>query len=336
MNVNLYGCQGKWIMVDLGMTFSGNEYPGVELVFADLDFIEERRKDLIAIVLTHAHEDHIGAVPYFAGELGVPLYATPFTADLVARKLEEAGLLGKVEIIIIEEDHGEIELGPFTITYLPLAHSIAEGNALLIDTPHGRIFHTGDWKIDPDPLIGHPLDEDALARLGGAISPRHLLDALPVGDPVCILDFVMTNKGMLVHAVLREGAQARVVAILAPELSGEVMQELALAWGPEMVRVPDLERHRAVLDHVGKVLHDQLFCHLAHWVTEQRAGQVIIVPDLLTRHLPLHLARVCAKDIAIPGVPTEGAEYFCEVLPVEYAPCVQAVALSQHQRRPGL
>ena len=98
MNVNLYGCNGKWLMVDLGMTFSGGEYPGVDLVFADLDFIEERSRDLIGIVLTHAHEDHIGAVPYFAGELGVPLYATPFTADLVARKLEEAGLRGKVEL----------------------------------------------------------------------------------------------------------------------------------------------------------------------------------------------------------------------------------------------
>ena len=166
MNVNLYGCQGKWIMVDLGMTFSGTEYPGVELVFADLDFIEERARDLIGIVLTHAHEDHIGAVPYFAGELGVPLYATPFTADLVARKLEEAGLLGKVELNIIEEDHGEIELGPFTITYLPLAHSIAEGNALLIDTPHGRIFHTGDWKLDEEPIIGEPTTEAELREIG--------------------------------------------------------------------------------------------------------------------------------------------------------------------------
>lgn len=166
MNVNLYGCQGKWIMVDLGMTFSGGEYPGVELVFADLDFIEERRKDLLGIVLTHAHEDHIGAVPYFAGELGVPLYATPFTADLVARKLEEAGLLGEVELNIIEEDHGQLELGPFTITYLPLAHSIAEGNALLIDTPHGRIFHTGDWKLDEEPIIGEPTTEEELRAIG--------------------------------------------------------------------------------------------------------------------------------------------------------------------------
>lgn len=166
MNVNLYGCQGKWIMVDLGMTFSGTEYPGVELVFADLDFIEERARDLLGIVLTHAHEDHIGAVPYFAGELGVPLYATPFTADLVSRKLEEAGLLGQVELNIIEEDHGEIELGPFTITYLPLAHSIAEGNALLIDTPHGRVFHTGDWKLDEEPIIGEPTTEEELREIG--------------------------------------------------------------------------------------------------------------------------------------------------------------------------
>lgn len=166
MNVNLYGTQGKWIMVDLGMTFSGNEYPGVELVFADLDFIEERRKDLLGIVLTHAHEDHIGAVPYFAGDLGVPLYATPFTADLVARKLEEAGLLGQVELNIIEEDHGTLKLGPFTITYLPLAHSIAEGNALLIDTPHGRIFHTGDWKLDEEPIIGEPTTEEELRAIG--------------------------------------------------------------------------------------------------------------------------------------------------------------------------
>ena len=166
MNVNLYGCRGQWLMVDLGMTFSGNEYPGVDLVFADLDFIEERADDLIGIVLTHAHEDHIGAVPYFAGELGVPLYATPFTADLVARKLEEAGLLGKVELNIIPDDHGPLELGPFTVTYLPLAHSIAEGNALLIETPHGRVFHTGDWKLDEEPIIGEPTTDEELRAIG--------------------------------------------------------------------------------------------------------------------------------------------------------------------------
>ena len=166
MNVNLYGCEGKWLMVDLGMTFSGNEYPGVDLVFADLAFIEERQRDLLGIVLTHAHEDHIGAVPYFAQELGVPMYATPFTADLVRRKLTEAGLQDQVELHVIPHDHGQFKVGPFEVEYLPLAHSIAEGHALLIDTPYGRIFHTGDWKLDEDPVIGEPTTEEELREIG--------------------------------------------------------------------------------------------------------------------------------------------------------------------------
>jgi len=166
MNVNLYGCQGKWLMVDLGMSFGAAEYPGTELMFADPEFIEGRLKDLIGIVLTHAHEDHIGAIPYFAADFGMPLYATPFTADLILRKLEEARLVGKVKLHIIEEDHGSIQLGPFNITYIPLAHSIAEGNALVIDTPYGRIFHTGDWKLDDDPQVGIPATEAELTAIG--------------------------------------------------------------------------------------------------------------------------------------------------------------------------
>lgn len=166
MNVNLYGCEGKWLMVDCGMTFSGGEYPGVDLVFADMDFIEDRRDDLLGIVLTHAHEDHIGALPYFAEELDVPLYATPFTADLIQRKLQEAGIAGQIELNIVPDDHGEFDVGPFAITYIPLAHSIAEGNALLIDTPYGRIFHTGDWKLDEEPIIGEPTTEEELQDIG--------------------------------------------------------------------------------------------------------------------------------------------------------------------------
>ena len=166
MNVNLYGCDGKWLMVDLGMTFGANEYPGIELVFADLEFIEDRTKDLLGIVLTHAHEDHIGAVPYFAADLGVPLYATPFTAELVKRKLQEAGLAGEVPLHIVREGDADMQIGPFGIRYLPLAHSIAEGNALLIDTPYGKIFHTGDWKLDEDPIIGEPTTEEELREIG--------------------------------------------------------------------------------------------------------------------------------------------------------------------------
>ena len=182
MNVNLYGCDGKWIMVDLGMTFGASEYPGTELVFADLDFIERNRADLIAVVLTHAHEDHIGAVPYFAQELGVPLYATPFTARLVNSKLEEAGLLGKVELNVVR-DFKSFDLGPFGIRYVPLAHSIAEGNALVIETPYGRIFHTGDWKLDDEPLVGTPATPQELTAIGDSGVLAMVCDSTNVFNP---------------------------------------------------------------------------------------------------------------------------------------------------------
>ena len=182
MNVNLYGCDGKWLMVDLGMTFGANEYPGTELVFADLEFIEERKADLIGIVLTHAHEDHIGAVPYFAQELGVPLYATPFTAKLVNEKLVEAGIAGSIKLNVI--DHlDQFELGPFGIRYVPLAHSIAEGNGLVIETPYGRIFHTGDWKLDDEPLVGVPTTAEELTAIGDSGVLALVCDSTNVFNP---------------------------------------------------------------------------------------------------------------------------------------------------------
>jgi len=177
-------------------------------------------------------------------------------------------------------------------------------------------------------------DRGVHARLGGVVPPRQLIDALPSIDTVGIVDFMTTSKGMLAHIIGRAGADVRVNPALAPVLPAEIVADLALLWGPEMVHGSDLEKQRQVLAHVGKVLHDRFFCQLAHWLVKLCIGQAIFVPDMLTRHLPLHLARVCAKDITIPGVSVEGAEYFCEILPVEYAPCVQAVALSQHQRRP--
>ena len=165
MNVNLYGCQGKWVMVDLGLTFADPAYPGVELVLPDLSFIEERREDLLGIVLTHGHEDHIGAIPYLAADLGVPLYATPFTAGLIRLKLEEEGLAKEVELNVIDNE-GSFALGPFGFRYVPLAHSIPEGNAVLIDTPYGRVFHTGDWKIDEKPVLGQPSTPEELTAIG--------------------------------------------------------------------------------------------------------------------------------------------------------------------------
>jgi ribonuclease J len=165
MNVNLYGCRGQWIMVDLGLTFADPSYPGVELILPDLEFIESQQERLAGIVLTHGHEDHIGALPYLAEELKAQLYATPFTAGLIAGKLEEEGLAGHVKLNVIERG-GSIELGPFRVSFVALSHSIPEGNGLLIETPFGNVFHTGDWKIDETPVIGEPPSPDVLKAIG--------------------------------------------------------------------------------------------------------------------------------------------------------------------------
>ncbi len=231
MNVNLYGCQGRWLMVDLGMTFSGNEYPGVDLVFADLEFIEERADKLAGIVLTHGHEDHIGAVPYFAADLGVPLYATPFTADLVRRKLEEAGLVNQVELVVIEEDHGSIELGPFTITYIPLAHSIAEGNALVIDTPHGRIFHTGDWKLDEDPIIGVPATIEELTAIGDEGVLALVCDSTNVFNPAPSGSEGAVHKGLLEEVQRHTGKRVLVTTFASNVARLQTLGDVARETG---------------------------------------------------------------------------------------------------------
>ncbi len=165
MNVNLYGCDGKWLMVDLGLTFAGADYPGIDLVLPDLEFIEARRKDLVGIVLTHGHEDHIGAIPYLAVDLGVPLYANPFTATLIRGKLDEEGLSKEIKVNVMKPGQ-QLQLGPFGIELVRLAHSIPDMDAVLIQTPYGRVFHTGDWKLDDDPVMGLPATGDQLKAIG--------------------------------------------------------------------------------------------------------------------------------------------------------------------------
>lgn len=165
MNLNLYRCQGKWLIVDLGIGFADDRLPGVDIVLPDPTFIEQRRDDLLAIVLTHAHEDHLGAVAYLWPRLRCPIYATPFTAEVLRGKLQEAGLLSEVDLIEVPLG-GRIDLDPFDIEFVSLTHSIPEPNALAIRTPNGMVLHTGDWKIDPDPLIGEAIDVDKLRALG--------------------------------------------------------------------------------------------------------------------------------------------------------------------------
>ena len=261
MNVNLYGCQGKWLMVDLGMTFSGGEYPGVDLVFADLEFIEDRLDQLEALVVTHAHEDHIGAIPYFAADLGVPIYATPFTMDLVKRKLAEAGLDGEIELHTIDEDHGRFDVGPFKVTYLPLAHSIAEGNALLIETPHGKIFHTGDWKLDEDPIIGEPTTEDELAEIGdeGVLAlvcdSTNVFNAAPSGSEGAVytglLEEVQKHSGKRVLVTTFASNVARLQTL--GDVARETGRQLCVA-GRSLDRIIDVAQDNGYLANFPQVI----------------------------------------------------------------------------------
>src|SRR5690242_831008 len=166
MNLNVYGHRGQWLIVDCGVTFGEEEHqPGVDVIMADPSFIVERRDKLLGIVATHAHEDHIGAIPYLWPQLQCPVWATPFTASLLRAKLVEVRLLDRVKIHTVPMS-GRFTIGPFDLELITLTHSIPEPNAVVIRTSAGTVLHTGDWKLDPDPLVGSPTDEARLRAVG--------------------------------------------------------------------------------------------------------------------------------------------------------------------------
>jgi ribonuclease J len=169
MNLNLYAYgkenNQKWIAVDMGVTFADDSIPGIDLIYPDPGFLIDKKKDLLGIVLTHAHEDHIGSVAIIWPQLKCKIYATPFTATLLKEKFKEK----KIDItsyLKIVPLNGKVNLGPFEIEFITLTHSIIEPNGLSIKTPAGIVLHTGDWKCDPNPLIGERIDEKKLKEIG--------------------------------------------------------------------------------------------------------------------------------------------------------------------------
>ncbi|MEO0411289.1 MAG: ribonuclease J [Pseudomonadota bacterium] len=207
MNMNMFGYNDSWIMVDCGMTFPTDRDPGVELIFPDSSFAEDLGKKLKAVVLTHAHEDHGGAVPFLWPDLHVPLYGTPFTIAMMRHKLADHNLQLGDDLHEVPRG-GDIEIGPFKIRYVELAHSIPEGHALLIETPAGNIFHTGDWKLDDDPIIGTPAAPEVLQAIGekgiAALigDSTNALNTAPSGSEGavrdCMLELFADVKGRLV------------------------------------------------------------------------------------------------------------------------------------------
>ena len=186
MNMNLYAYgkenNRKWIIVDMGVTFADDSIPGIDLIMPDPGFIIDKKDDLLGIVLTHAHEDHIGAVAHIWPELKCRLFATPFTAALITEKFKEK----KIDIssfLKIVPLNSKIKLGEFDIDFVTLTHSILEPNGLSIKTPLGTILHTGDWKIDPNPLIGNKIDQEKLEKIGDAGVSAMICDSTNIFSP---------------------------------------------------------------------------------------------------------------------------------------------------------
>ena len=165
MNVNLYHYNGKWIIIDLGAGFAGDDMPGVDMMAPDLSFVYENKKDFLGIVLTHAHEDHLGSVGYLFDQLQLPIYATPFTAQIVMNKLEQVKAKDRAKVNIVKPG-SRFKIGDFDLQMIQITHSIPEMNGIMIRTDAGNVFHTGDWKFDPHPVVLPTSDFTALEEIG--------------------------------------------------------------------------------------------------------------------------------------------------------------------------
>jgi ribonuclease J len=259
MNLALYGLGsdggGDWLCVDMGVAFAGDDLPGINLMVPDISFLEEERKNLAGIVLTHAHEDHFGAVFALWPKLKVPVYATPFTAALMeAKRLGEPGA-PEIPVKIVRQG-SRVKIGPFDVEFVPVAHSIPECNSLVIRTPLGTVVHTGDWKLDPAPIIGKPTDEKKFREIGDEGVRAVICDstnAVRDGESpsetevaASLKTIVMEAKGRVALTTFASNvARLRSAAMAAAEAGREVV-----VAGRAMERVINVAREMHLLDGV--------------------------------------------------------------------------------------
>ena len=273
MNLNLYGYgpenARQWIVVDLGVTFGDERTPGVDLIMPDPAFIEDRREELLGIVLTHAHEDHIGAVAHLWPRLRCPVYATPFTATMVRGKLIEAGLEGEVPLHIIPLGH-RFDLGPFDIELVTLTHSILEPNALAIRTPLGLVMHTGDWKIDPDPVLGDDIDIARLTEIGDEGVRAIVCDSTNVFSPGT------------------SGSEADVAASLIELIRPMEGRVAVTTFASNVARLESIARAAAACDRHAVLVGRAMYRVVA---AARDAGYLKDLPPFLTEHDAGYLPR---------------------------------------------
>ena len=271
MNLNLYGLgpAGKetWVMIDLGITFGGGQVPGVDVILPDPGFIVEHRDRLAGLVLTHAHEDHLGAVPYLWQRLQCPVYATPFTISILKRKLAETDFADQVEIIEVPLG-GRFTVGPFDMELITLTHSIPEPNAIAIRTPVGTVLHTGDWKFDPDPVVGDAADVEALRRLGDEGVLALVCDSTNVFTPgvsgseaellKSLSELIADAEGRVAVACFASNVARLETIAKAARANG---RDVVLA-GRSLVRINDAARENGYLADVPAFLEEEDAGHL--------------------------------------------------------------------------
>lgn len=255
LNVYLYGLQNRWMMVDLGLTFADERLPGAEIVLPDLSFIESERERLAGLVITHAHEDHLGAVPYLWPRLRCPIYCTAFAAAVLRRKLQDAGIEtgGLLRVVAPGEP---FEVGPFGCRFVRVTHSVPEANALAIECEQGRVLHTGDWKLDPAPLVGEPTDGDALEAFGekgvmalvcdstNVLSPGTSGSEAEVRDS--LIELVAAQPNRVVVTTFASNLARLETAIVAGHAAGRQV----FVVGRSMRRMLDAAREVGYLQHL--------------------------------------------------------------------------------------
>ncbi len=271
MNLSIYGLGDRhrrsWLAIDLGVSFGDEEHlPGIDLIMPDITFLEKERKNLMGLVLTHAHEDHFGAIIDLWPRLKCPIYATKFSAALFEAKCEADRNPPKIPVTVIPSG-GRVDIGPFNVEFIPVAHSIPESHALAIHTEIGTVLHTGDWKIDPTPIIGPPIDEKRLRELGDAgllalvgDSTNAVRDGRSPSEAEVaktIVELVKRAKGRVAVTTFASNvARVRAVAEAAKAADREVV-----VVGRAMDRVVQVARETGYLDGVQNFRSPDLYGH---------------------------------------------------------------------------
>lgn len=270
MNLNLYCCNGKWLMVDCGISFADDRAPGVDVIVPDAAWIAERSDDLLAIIVTHAHEDHVGAVARLWPNFKCPVYTSPFTAEILHNKLVEEGIADEVEVNIISPG-SSLQIDDFHLDFVDLTHSIPEMQALMITTPYGKVLHSGDWKLDPNPVVGPASNMEKMADISK-------------GD---ILAMICDSTNVFKQGVSgSEGdVQASLDKLLATITEGRVA---VTTFASNIARVKTIaliaEKHDRHVVLVGRSLHR---------MTEaaKRAGYLLDLPPFLNEKDASYLPR---------------------------------------------